>query len=90
MKPKMSDFLRVNIALKLNKNVVINHYGRPQILACPCLILPVCDLSRLKRATWVPPSIHKSAFFKLCFFFDGFEITFIVFDSNWPNESPLP
>ena len=44
---------------------------------CRYLVLTVCDLRRLNNATLVPDAMHKSAFFRLCFFFEGFEITFI-------------
>ena len=49
-----------------------NCIGRP-----PHLVLTVWERSLLKSATLVPEAMHKSAFFRLCFFFEGFEITFI-------------
>ena len=54
------------------------------------LVLTVCDRSRLKRATLVPEAMHRSAFFRLCFFFEGFEITFIRFEWNRPMSLVLP
>ena len=44
---------------------------------CRYRVLTVWDRRRLKRATFVPDAMHRSAFFRLCFFFDGLEITFI-------------
>ena len=44
----------------------------------------------LNRAILDPEAMHKSAFLRLCFFFDGFEITFIRFEWNTPMSLPFP
>merc|ERR1711892_563934 len=57
---------------------------------CRYLVLTVWDLKRLKSATFVPEAIQRSAFFKLCFFLEGFEITFILLEWKTPISVPFP
>jgi len=54
------------------------------------LVLTVCDLNRLNRATLVPLATHRSAFFRLCFFLEGLDITFILLEWKIPMSCPFP
>merc|ERR1711884_492161 len=57
---------------------------------CRYLVLTVCERNLLNKATFVPLATQRSAFFKLCFFLEGFEITLMRLEWKTPISVPFP